>query len=300
MFLSRWTAFHKFLTIGLLLSFSAHAELRNFETARLKSTAGAGVGSMLMDEATFLNPAPLAFFRMSSVYFQKSSGDISNSDSSPMNSNEAEQVAFVASDANENLSGSISYNKSTIDADERKQLGFAFASVVGKKSSMGVSYRTTTDRETSNGFDYDETKYKQTNFGFMHALNSEFTLGILFVDPFKSKSDDTRGIVGIQYVYDDFVSLMLDAGADYNNNLSDSFLYKAGLQLKVYNDFFLRAGTYDDKGARERGTGAGIGWIQPKLVLDFGIKNSKLLANAERGEKARDVKETAFSLSFRF
>ena len=44
----------------------------NFETTRLKSTAGAGVASLLIDESTILNPAPMAFFNLASFYIQRS------------------------------------------------------------------------------------------------------------------------------------------------------------------------------------------------------------------------------------
>ena len=56
------------------LAFSAQT---SFQTTRLKSTGGAGVASILMDEATFLNPAPLAFFNLTAVLLQRTNGETS-------------------------------------------------------------------------------------------------------------------------------------------------------------------------------------------------------------------------------
>ena len=69
------------VSIALILSSnSLFARVRNFETARLKSTAGAGVGSVLMDESTILNPAPIAFFNVSSVYVARIGTNITSDD----------------------------------------------------------------------------------------------------------------------------------------------------------------------------------------------------------------------------
>src|SRR4051794_40837768 len=53
-----------------LLGQSAHAHIREFQTTRLMSTAGAGVASILSTEAAVLNPAASAFFEGSSFSYQ--------------------------------------------------------------------------------------------------------------------------------------------------------------------------------------------------------------------------------------
>jgi len=85
-----------FLLISLNLS--ANTNFSTVQTTRLKSTGGAGVGSILMEEATFLNPAPIAFYNLSSVYLQKTGTDNSNLDNSPFRNPESDQMTFVASD----------------------------------------------------------------------------------------------------------------------------------------------------------------------------------------------------------
>ncbi len=61
--------FIKKLSLLALFSFTfkayAFTRVHDFETTRLKSTSGAGVGSILLEEAAVLNPASLSFFSIS-------------------------------------------------------------------------------------------------------------------------------------------------------------------------------------------------------------------------------------------
>lgn len=285
-----------------LVCYNAYAlnKIPEFETTRLKSTAGTGVGSVLMDEATILNPAPLAFFNVGSFYLQKSGADSTLGDGESKSLGESDTVSFIASDSKGRVNGSISYTKKTHRFSDRKRWGVSFSSPVGDKSALGVSYRITTDNLSENGISYSEEKYKQTVFGVTHALTSDFTMGLVFVDPFKAKPEDTQALIGFQYLYKDFISLMFDSGADYNQPLSETILYRGAIQAKIFKDFYLRAGTFNDKGKASKGSGAGVGWVQPRLVLDFGIKNTKLLEDEKLAQTSEEIKETSFSLSYRF
>ncbi|MBF0367814.1 MAG: hypothetical protein HQK50_19760, partial [Oligoflexia bacterium] len=50
-------------------------KIHDFETTYLQSTAGTGVGSLLMDESAILNPASISFFNLSSFYLQRTTTD---------------------------------------------------------------------------------------------------------------------------------------------------------------------------------------------------------------------------------
>lgn len=287
----------------LLLGFSSSLLANNipeFETTRLRSTAGTGVGSILMDEASILNPAPLSFFNMSSFYFQKSGIDTQVDNGPLAQRNEADSVSFIASDSKGSLNGSVSYQKQTYFQDERKRWGFSFSSPAGKSSALGATLRVTEDNVVNDNNEKIKQKYKQTVFGAIHALNPDLTMGLVFVDPFKVRPNETVALVGFQYLYKDFVSLMFDGGADYNRPLSETILYKGAIQAKVFSDFFIRFGTFNNKGKSEKGSGAGIGWVQPRLVLDFAVKNTKVSKNDTLKLKDEDIKETSFSMSYRF
>lgn len=274
------------------------AKVRDFETTRLKSTAGAGVGSLLMDEATILNPAPIGFFNMGSLYVQKGSGDFTGAnEKTPFSNYETDDLGFVISDAKGSLKGSVSYLKTQEDLSTRKRMSVALAGPVGQYSSMGVSYRFTTDKESPSS---NEEKINQVIFGVSHALNESFTLGVVIIDPMKKRPTDTKGILGAQYVYKDFISLMYDMGADYNRPLDETMLYRAAVQFKMFEDFYLRAGVSKDKFLEEKSTGAGLGWIQPRLVVDIALKNTTISENTIKQVLGKKLKETSFSLSYKF
>ncbi len=299
----------QYFTIFTLLlnapnSKAAANKIPDFETTRLKSTGGAGVASILMDEATILNPAPLTFFQNGSFYFQKSNSQI-NRTPNDLNQNapitqKNDQLSFIASDAKGNLNGSISYIKQEHRYSERKRFSASLAYPTGKKSSFGIAYRHTKEALSTDNINFKNSTYKQTTFGVIHALNSSFTIGMVVIDPFKKRPEETRSLIGIQYVYQDFISLMLDGGADYSDKLDKTALWKAAVQIKLLQDFYLRTGAFEDQGKREKGTGIGLGWIQPRLVINFALKNTDVLENKENFQNPEEIKETSFSLSYRF
>ncbi|RLA65053.1 MAG: hypothetical protein DRQ88_02655 [Epsilonproteobacteria bacterium] len=276
-----------------LLIFSFSSMATEFETARLFSTAGAGVGSILMDEATVLNPAPLAFFNLTSVFLQKSFGEYSaDGNDSPLNGREAENVAAIISDAKGPFKGSLSYFKQSDGDIVRKRISIATAFPFGKKSSIGITARRTTDEI----FDFEDTYY-QFVVGAFHSINQYFSAGLVIVDPISTRPKDTKAILGLQLVYGDFISAMVDFGANWVKPLNETFLYRGAVQFMIFKDLYVRGGLYKDKGLNEKGTGVGIGWVSPKLALEIGMKNSELeIINGQIDKK----QETSFSASYRF
>lgn len=288
------------LITSLFFSNNVLATVSTFETTRMKSTAGAGVGAILMEESTILNPAPLAFYQASSLFYQRTSLTVEpTAEDRPFSSNESKSNAFIVTDAKGGTSGSISYINQHENDHERRTIALSLASTVGKKSAFGVSYRFVTDTPSLSSGDQKE-KYKQATLGITHVINPSFSLGLVAVDPLKARPNETRGLVGGQYVFEEFISLMLDAGADYNEDLAETLVLRAATQIKIYQDFYLRFGTFSDKGLSEKGTGVGIGWIQPKLVLELALKNKTVNENIERAIQGSKDRETSFSLAYRF
>jgi hypothetical protein len=269
-----------------------------FETSRLKGTGGAGVGSLLIDESSVLNPAPLAFFNMGSLYFQKVSGESTLLESNSISNND--QMAVIASDSKGEVKGSLSYLKYSYRNSKRKRLAASLAKRAGPKSAFGITYRQTDDQIFRGSLAQSEEKYRQTVFGATHSINETFKIGVVVIDPLKVKPQDTRGIIGLQYVIQDYISFMLDGGADYSDELSKTALWKAAVQIKFLNDFYLRFGTFNDKGLANKGSGAGFSWIQPRLAFDIAVKNTSVLENEELVQNSEKIKETSLSMSYRF
>lgn len=293
-----------FVLISLLaLSIQGRTEVRNtlqkIETTRMKSTAGTGVGSILVDEATMLNPASISFFNLSAIYLQKSGSDteLFRPDEHRLNIS-SDYLGVVVSDTKGRLKGSGSFFRQKETEFVKKRFAGSLAHPIGKKSAFGTTFsHLRTERRYG---PKNETKLNQFTFGVTHAINKQFTLGLVAIDPFQKNPEDTMNIIGAQYVFKGFIVLMADMGTDYHSGLSKSMLYRGAMQIKIFKDFYLRAGYFRDRKKSEKGMGAGIGWVGPKLMLEAAIKNSEQAKIIDNKNHQYDLKETSFSLSYRF
>jgi hypothetical protein len=282
--------------VFLMASTSGISSTYKFETARLKSTAGAGVGSLLLDESTLLNPAPMAFFNIASFYIQRSDQKTTSRENGINKSlNDSEHTGFIASDSKGILKGSVSYQRYKGESFSRKRWAVALASPVGKSSAIGINFRKTKERKLG-----ADSEYSQIIFGLSHVLDESFSFGLVVIDPFKKGFTAQKGTMGLQYSYKNLISLLFDLGADLKDDVETSYSYKSALQIKVFEDFYLRMGIFKDKKLSEKGNGIGVGWVQPKLSIDFALKNTNTEAEKEEFEFKKSIKETSFSLSYRF
>ena len=268
-----------------------------YETTRQKSTAGAGVGSLLVEESIFLNPASISFFNTSTFYLQKTNTE-QTSDNSATSKSDA--LSFIAADTKGKLKGAVAYTKQKKGVEKRQIIGGSMASPIGKTTSFGISYQHI--KETSQDY-YSQIKdetYKKFTLGVTRIVTKEFSMGVVAVDPLRERPQDSKAMLGFQYVIKDIISLMLDGGADWADDLSSSLVWKAAAQVRFLDDFYLRFGTYRDKGLKERGSGAGVSWVQPRLSIDLALKNSKLEEDIDLNQLGEKVSETSLSLSYRF
>ena len=252
-----------------------------FETSWLESTAGTGAGSLLLEESTILNPAPLAFFNTSSLYFQKTKNKGPYS---------AGQTAFIISDTGKGIPASVSYiSTEKNDSNKREQYSLSFAYPMKKRSAFGIGYRLIKSRTAQS-----KHQHKQIVTGFTHVPSPSFSLGLILINPFKKNDDHSRALVGLQYVHDNFFSLLFDIESHFTSNFSDSMTYRTALQLKIMSGFFFRIGAFQNNKTNQKGMGTGIGWIQPRLSLNLGLKNTHFPPSSEKNVK------TSFSVSYRF
>lgn len=272
------------------MSFSAEY---SFQTTRLKATGGAGVGSLLINEATVLNPAPMAFYNLTSVYIQRTGGDTTNDINNGPVSVKSENYAAILTDTKSMIKGSASYINESMGNTKRTIISGSTAVPIKKTSAIGFTYRYLTDTTTIDG-NKKEEKSNQYVLGASHNISQNLSLGAVFMDPFSKDKNDTLAILGGQLVYGDFISLMLDVGANYNFPLDETLLYRTAIQIMFFTDIYLRAGYFNDKGLEEKGSGVGLGWVQPKLAVEAALKNSKGFSTG------KTVRETSFSLSYRF
>ncbi len=295
--------FSKKLTFLALFSLSlktyGFSRIHDFETTRLKSTSGAGVGSILLEEAAILNPATLSFFNQSSFYGTMNNGDFSPRDNSPSLS-EKKDMGIIISDANPSVSGAFHYLKQEEGHSSRDRYGVTMSGIVGKTSALGFSYRKSDDTIGLSSSIKHTKKYQQTSMGVLHVVDKNLTFGLVAFDLFKGHSQDAKAVMGFQYGFAQSVALIADLGSRWDQNLSDHLVYRGAIQFNIFNDFFLRVGMFNDKSNDERGNSYGLSWVQPRLALDFAMKNSKIQRSTSKGQSPYDLKETSFGLSFRF
>lgn len=295
--------FTKKLTLLALFSLSiksyGFSRVHDYETTRLKSTSGAGVGSILLEEAAILNPASISFFNQSSIYASKTNGKFTikeNSAELP----EKNDLGIIISDSNPTMSGTAHYIKTEEGFSERKRFGLTLSSIIGKKSAMGFAYRKTTDTIGTSALSKTENKYQQMSAGVLHVVDPQLTFGAIIIDPFKTNPKESKAYFGFQYNFMAPIAIIGDMGSKWDEDLSGNLIYRGALQFTVFNDFYIRVGMFNDKGNSERGNSIGAAWVQPRLSLDFAIKNTKILANTLKAQNAYDLKETTFGLSLRF
>lgn len=291
--------------ILIFSSLASAGALQNFETTRLKSTAGAGVGSILMDESTVLNPAPLAFFNLSAFYIQKASAthtfanDDMQSTSAPEKS---EQLGIIASDGRGKVAGSVSFNKIDIDSQEHKRMAASVAYRASDTSAIGIAYKMNeAATKDASAVDYLTKKYSTISIGITNVFENGFSLGLLADDPQEKGPNGGRGTIGLQYVYKNFVTLMTDIGSKYKaDTFSENLFYRIGAQFSLFKDLYLRIGTNYDHGLATKSQGIGLSWIQPRLMLDFALQNVTFMYDESLHQKNSKEKESSLSLSYRF
>lgn len=297
-------AFQLILIVAFMAPHLAHSRLREFETTRLKSTAGAGVGSLLLNEAAILNPASLAYFETSSLHFQmeRHSYETDNDDSAQSSTANSfdQNKSFIAADTRRIAKGAFSYQDFYDGYDHRQRLTLGTAIALSKSSSIGFSARHTTDDLSSPSVPVKE-KYTQFILGATHVVGESLSVGVIVIDPMKTKLKDSRVILGTQFMLSEIFALIADAGAFYEKDPSNTFMIKAAVQVNVLSDFYLRGGVFQDKAIKERGSGIGFSWVGPRLALDAALKTTKSMGSDDESiNNGQKLSETSVSLSFLF
>lgn len=300
--------FNFFFCLALILLLNpktSFSRVHDYETARLKSTGGTGVGSILMDEASLLNPASIAFYNISSIYASRHTTKFSEA-SQETNFIPPKNPSYgtVLSDAKNNLKGSLSITKQREWDHKRFRTAFSLAAPIGPYSSMGFTFRKTKDQDKEYNNTIHKRKYNQLIIGATHAVKPEFSLGMVLIDPFKANKEDTFFILGQQLSIYKIIILMFDIGSDYNEDLGKSLMYRGALQFNFVSDLYVRVGAFNNKKLREKGSGFGLGWVTPNFIADLGLKtttqNYSLEKLMRRGYPPQKFTELSFGLGVKF
>lgn len=300
---------HLSLLTLVLAMFFAHDSLagravRQWQTTKTGSLGGAGIASPTMIEGLYLNPAMLSFFTTSSFYFQNRDGKIDplNSGRSSIFGNIGQPEGFSAAitDGSNQGKGGFSYTDQEESGTERKRYSFGFGNSIDGDSSFGINYSYVVD-EFTEGSTEKKTKIHVGSIGYLRIVSPKLSYALIWNDPAWADRINSKTVFGIHYTPFEKISLMLDLGHDIKRSINKTFYYASGLEVEVATDIYVRGGVFQDKIMNLKGYGFGLGWIGPRLGIEFAMKQSQRKDNFNtfllQDEK---LKETEASLVYLF
>jgi hypothetical protein len=267
-----------YILIASLLTGQSWAQIRDFQTTRLNSTAGTGVASILSTEAAILNPASSAFFDGSSFSYQNYSTDLrKTSDARSPADLFAQQngsQGFFFSDHSGPVKGGVAYLRQNENNFERERYTIHGAVPLSPQASFGVRYNYIQDNLPRSYVNRHKTHH-QIALGSTFIVDPSTILGLVLLDPTQTIRDEERLLAGFQYEVADRFMLIGDFGIQYTKNMQEHYLWRGAVQINIFSDFFFRAGRFYDNITGFKGTGWGASWIGPRLGLEFAQKISE-------------------------
>ncbi|MFP5458358.1 MAG: hypothetical protein ACLGG7_06470 [Bacteriovoracia bacterium] len=291
-----------FLTI---LSLNASAQVRPFQTTRLVSTSGAGVGSVLVNESAILNPASLAFFSGTYVSYQNTRSELRSENPQ----REVQGQSFSRSNRNEGyfifdnstpVKGGFSYQYQNENGIQRRRTTATLAAALGTSLTAGLLYKYTEDTGPIGSTKRHRVAHPLT-LGLTWIAMPKLTLGVIWSDPGQAVPGESEAVLGSQFSITERLIVMFDAGSDPTRRYSDTMAWKGAVQYNPLGDLFLRLSRFSDKAQNLEGEAWGVSWTGPKLGLDFAVKTSHQLEDKSsflfRREK---MNEYSFAANLRF
>lgn len=288
----------RILFMFIFVSFAASAQVRPYQTTRLKSAGGAGVASVLVTESAILNPAGLAFFGDSFASYQKSTTTLNSKNSERGADNRRfsktnYSEGYFAFDNSGPIKGGFGYTQQRENGFGRERISGAMASRLTDTLALGAIFQHTTDNRPSWSSRHRHKTAIPVQVGVTWLPLDKLSLGAIFEDAGKAMENESRAVAGVQYSVTQDLILIADAGGDARGDFTDRHLWRVAAQYRLFNDFYVRAGKYTDKTLNEEGLGYGASWTGPKLGVDFAIKQGEQL-DSEKGylypnEKLTDI-----------
>lgn len=280
------------------------SNIREFQTTRLNSTAGAGVASILSTEAAVLNPATSMFFEGNSASYQSYTTSLQHKNTLRETNNDSfakqnrSQGLFIT-DSSSGVKGGVAYLKQKENRYERDKVVLHGAGSIGAKTSLGLSYSYVQDKLPRSKRDRHQSHH-QLGVGLLHVVDEATTLGLVVTDPTRTNPGEERALAGIQYQVASRIVVLGDLGAQYTRSFSKHYLWRAAVQLKLFEDFFVRAGKFQEALSESKGTGWGASWVGPRFGVEFAQKISEYYGKDGYVYKDEKLVDTSLSAIIKF
>lgn len=292
------------LAVLVLMGQNSWAQIREFKTTRLMSTAGAGVASILSTEAAILNPASSAFFDGSSFSWQSYSttldkeNELRDASSDRFPKNTRSQGTFLA-DHSGPVKGGVAHITQDENNLERQRMVLHGAASLTPTTSMGFSYNYIQDKYP-NTFKDRHKVHHQASVGLTQILDEDTIVGIVVIDPTRTTPGEEKAIAGFQYTLAKRFTLIGDIGAQFTEAVSEKYVWRASVQMNIFSDFYLRGGRFFDNIQKLKGTGWGASWIGPRLGVEFAQLYSEQFDSGFYVYKDEKLVDTSLSLIIKF
>jgi len=293
-----------FVPVLIISDANAGRAVRNWQTTKTSALGGAGIAVPTMLEGLYLNPAMFAFFTNSSFSFQKKDATlepVSTSRNAQFgNTKPPEGFSAAITDGSNTAKGGFSYTDQEESGTERKKYSFGFANTIDGNSALGVSY-SYVQEEFMEGANALSSKLHVGSIGYINIISPQLSYAIVWNDPAWADRLNSKTVLGINYSPFERLTLLLDFGHDIKRSVNKTFYYAIAAEVEVYTDIYARYGIFQDKIFNIEGQGFGLGWVGPRLGLEFAMKTTKrkddfdiFLLDDEK------LKETELSLVYLF
>jgi hypothetical protein len=292
------------LAVLTLMGQSSWAQIREFQTTRLMSTAGAGVASILSTEAAVLNPAASAFFNGSSFSYQsyntKLEKEADQRDTLPDEfPKKNRSQGFFMADHSGPVKGGVAYINQDENDFERQRMVLHGVAPMGNQTALGVSYNYINDRLPERYSNRKRTHH-QASIGLVHIIDQKTILGLVVLDPTRTTPGEERAIAGFQYSLADRFTLIGDVGTQFTKDVQKKYVWNGAIQLNIFSDFYVKAGQFYDNVRELKGTGWGASWIGPRFGVEFAQKYSEQFGSDSYIYQEEKLVDTSLSAIIKF
>lgn len=245
---------------------SPDSSASDFQSPRITSLGGAGHAGPLLNDSIYLNPSFAAFlptYSLAASYLNYSGTGPGNPD------NHGRNYSVSIHDGRSSLfQAGVAY---TVRQDGTF-LHVSGATSLFARTGLGLSGK----------FFFGNPKLlngQDMTFSFTGVPSKVFQTALIVDNLLETKATLQRGmyreiVLGMKVNIMDI--LMIYADPHLAPNAPDRFGHEVGLEFVIMRDFFLRMGNFRNANnpqtsTRGNGWGAGLGWIAPKLSLDYGF-----------------------------
>lgn len=280
------------------------AQIREYQTTRLNSSAGAGVASILALESGVLNPAGAAFFQEGDASYQMTTSSLRHKDSlrdtngKKFPNNNRTHAGFV-SDYSGPVKGGVSYISQNENDYERTRMGIHAAASSSDSSSVGISYRYTMDKRPE-GLAKRHKVFHEVVLGMLQIIDEDTSVGLVVVDPTRTNDGNEKVIGGFQYRIAKKFTIIGDFAYRYTGNISKDYGWNAALQLNIFDDLYIRGGQFYDNITYFKGTGFGATWMGPRMGVEFAQKFSEATDKNAYIYRGETIVDTSLSAIIKF